>query len=82
MASFAIRTTSKKPDLLIHEEGAIVLFTPMTAAAKLWINGHVAGDPEWFGPSLVVGHKYANDLLDGISEAGLSFSNSPSERGH
>jgi hypothetical protein len=77
-----VRTTSKKPDLLIHDAGMIILFTPITDAAKQWIDEHVADDPQWFGPALVVELGYANELFKGMAEAGLSFAGSPSERGH
>jgi hypothetical protein len=84
MADLATRTitTIRKADLLIHVEGSIVLFTPMTAAAKQWIDEHVADDRQWFGPALVIEHRYADHLFNGMAEAGLSFAGSPSERGH
>jgi hypothetical protein len=76
------RTAIKKPDLLIQAEGTIVLFTPITDAAKQWIDEHIADDLQWFGPALMVEHLFADDLFIYMAQAGLSFGGSPSERGH
>jgi hypothetical protein len=39
---------------------------------KLWIADHVESeDWQWFGQSLTVDHRYADDLEEYIREAGL-----------
>jgi hypothetical protein len=61
----------EKPDLLIrvHEAGYIVLFTPITDAAKQWIAKNVADDWQWFGPALVVEDRDLKDLVNAMAEA-------------
>ena len=58
-------------DVQITNEGSIWLFEPLTEAGKLWINQHISEDAAWFGPSLVVEHRYARDIVQGMRDAGL-----------
>jgi hypothetical protein len=76
--------TVEKPDLLIvvHNVGAVILFTPITKAAKQWIDKNVADDWQWFGPALIVEDRDVKDLVHGMAEAGLSFGGPPAERDH
>lgn len=61
-----------RPDFNIRNEGTIVLFTPNTDRAKQWIAENVAEDSSWLGPALVVEHRYAGPLLEGIINAGMT----------
>ena len=58
------------PDVLVYSEGTLFLFCPLTARAKGWIDEHVQ-DGHWFGAALVVEHRYAVDLVQGMKDAGL-----------
>jgi hypothetical protein len=58
-------------DLLVHKEGTLFLFCPLTARAKAWIYEHVAEDAHWFGAALVVEHRYALGLAQGMKDTGL-----------
>jgi hypothetical protein len=59
------------PDVLVHNEGTIFLFNPLTAAGKEWIDDNVQPDARWFGTTLVVEHRYAWGLAQGMQDAGL-----------
>jgi hypothetical protein len=57
-------------DVEVMNEGTIFLFTPLTQEAKDWIESHVE-DPMYYGNSLVVEHRYALDLAEGMVNDGL-----------
>ena len=59
------------PDVLVHNEGTVFLFNPLTAKAKEWIEEHVQEDAQWFGTTLVVEHRYAWGLAEGMKDAEL-----------
>ncbi len=59
------------PDVLVHNEGTVFLFCPLTARGKEWINEHVQPDATWFGSALVVEHRFAWGLAQGMKDAGL-----------
>jgi hypothetical protein len=55
-----------KLDFEIANEGAIVLFTPLTERAHRWVEANVAEDRQWFGPSLVIEDAFARVLVHGM----------------
>ena len=59
-------------DFIIQNEGSILLFRPLTDAAREWIEEHLQEDATWFGEALVVQHRYASDLAMGMLAAGLT----------
>jgi hypothetical protein len=59
------------PDVLVHNEGTIFLFNPLTSRAKDWIDENVQPDAHWFGTTLVCEHRYAWGLAVGMKDAGL-----------
>jgi hypothetical protein len=70
----SVRSTKEKsaaPDVLVHNEGTIFLFNPLTSRAKEWIDDNVQPDAQWFGTTLVVEHRYAWGLAEGMKDAGL-----------
>ena len=64
-------------DLVIEPRGSLVMFRPLTDAAREWIDEFVipaapAGDNvQWFGGALAVEPRYVDDLADGMVQAGL-----------
>ena len=64
---------TEKPvfDFVVHDEGTIWLFTPLTPAASQFLSDHIHEDAQYFGPSLAVDHRYLYDLLVGLREHGL-----------
>ena len=59
------------PDVLVCNEGTVFLFCPLTSRAKEWIDEHVQPDALWFGSALVVEHRFAWGLAQGMKDAGL-----------
>jgi hypothetical protein len=64
-------TNTVENDFSYSDEGSIVLLTPITAAANDWVQEHLPGDAMRFGHSIVIEHRYADDILNGIVNDGL-----------
>src|SRR5439155_18245490 len=58
-------------DVLIRNEGTVFLFCPLTSRGKQWIEEHVQPGAQWFGSALVVEHRFAWGLAQGLKDAGL-----------
>ncbi len=54
------------PDVLVNNVGTLYTFCPLTLRAKEWIDEHVQDDAQWFGYALIVEHRYAWGLAQGI----------------
>jgi hypothetical protein len=51
----------------IIDEGTVVLFVPLDAAAREWLESNVHSEPwQWFGGALAVDRRYAGALADAI----------------
>lgn len=61
------------PDVLVHNEGTIFLFCPLTPRAKQWIADNVEANATWFGHVLVVEHRFAWSLTYEMKDAGLNL---------
>jgi hypothetical protein len=61
------------PDFLVQNEGTVFLFCPLTPQAKEWIDEHVQPDALSFGSALVVEHRFAWGLAQGMKDAGLTW---------
>lgn len=62
-------------DVEIENHGTVFRFLPVTAAAREWIDENVEAEPyQWMGPALIVDHRMARDLADGMVRAGLRVS--------
>jgi squalene cyclase len=46
----------------------------LTLRAKEWIDEHVQNDAQWFGYALIVEHRYAWGLAQGMKDDGLVLS--------
>lgn len=58
-------------DVKVENHGSIFLFQPLSEAAREWIGEHVPEDATWFGGALVVEHRYASDLAQGMVDDDL-----------
>ena len=68
-------TLDPKVDVLITDQGTIVVFAIVSAQAAEWVDQHVqTEDWQWMGKSLAVDHRYAPSLIEGLQEAGLTLS--------
>ena len=60
------------PDVLVRDEGTIVLLQPCSEEAKGWLSENTVTESwQWWGPSLCVEHRYADDIIEAMREAGL-----------
>lgn len=60
------------PDVLIRNEGTVFAFCPLTQRANDWFHFNVASEPwQWFGNALVVEHRYAWGLAEGLTSEGF-----------
>jgi hypothetical protein len=62
---------SNHPDVLVRNKGMLFLFCPLSTEAKVWIDEPVQPDAQWFGDALVVEHRYAWGLAQGMKDEGL-----------
>jgi hypothetical protein len=60
-------------DFIVTDHGTIALLTPITDAAKQWVEDHLPEDRQTFGDSVVVEPRYLLDILHGINEEGLKL---------
>jgi len=64
----------RQPDVLVNNVGTLYTFCPLTLRAKEWIHEHVQDDAQWFGHALIVEHRYAWGLAQGMKDDGLVLS--------
>lgn len=60
-------------DFTIENHGSIFIFRPLSIGAQQWVEENVSPEgfhPDW--PTLVVEHRYASDLYQGILAAGFN----------
>ncbi len=58
-------------DFVLKYDRSISLLVPLTDAASAWIEDRVSEDRTYFGPALVIEHRYLADLVHGIEAEGL-----------
>jgi hypothetical protein len=63
--------SSAIPDVLVCNEGTVFLFCPLTPRGTKWIDENVRPDALWFGNALVVEHRFAWGIAQGMKDAGL-----------
>jgi hypothetical protein len=59
------------PDFKVHNEGSVIVFTPLTEAAEAFLERCDTESWQWMGPSLVVDHRPAVALVEAMQEEGL-----------
>ena len=61
-------------DVLIRNEGSVVMVIPQTEEAKDWVEEHVMLESwQWIGGGFAVGPRYLEGLLEGMREDALEF---------
>jgi hypothetical protein len=59
-------------DFIVADHGSIFLVTPVTDAAKTWLDEHTETEGwQWMGPALAVEHRYVEALMMGAVDDGL-----------
>jgi hypothetical protein len=62
-----------KTDFHFHNHGSITLLEPVTRAGKAWVAEHIPSDAlRWGRDSVVIEPRYADDILNGIINDGLT----------
>lgn len=61
----------RHPAIAVSNHGTIVLFRPVNEVGRRWIEDNVGDDSQWFGDALAVEHRFAFDLIDGMTGDGL-----------
>ena len=61
------------PDVLVRNAVTLFLFEPITSRAREWLKKHLSVGAEWFGDAVVVEHRYARDLAQGMKAAKLQL---------
>lgn len=56
-----------------HPGSTIYLLRPETDGAQRWIDAHISPDAQYFGPAVVVEHRFIANLIDGLRADGLSI---------
>jgi hypothetical protein len=56
---------------LVNNVGTLYTFCPLTPRATEWIDEHVQDNALWFGHALIVEHRYAWALAQGMKDEGL-----------
>jgi hypothetical protein len=69
--------TSPTPDFLVESHFTIFLLTPLTPAARSWVQEHLPDEHNRleFAGSIVVEHRFIADIVRGAISDGLVLSN-------
>lgn len=68
----ATATEIAETDVQVENHGSIFLFRILTDAAQSWVDENVSEEAQWMGNGLAVEHRYAEDLAQGMLNAGLN----------
>ena len=60
-------------DVRVTDHGSVVLFHPLTDAARDWLSDNVGDDAMYLGDALACEHRFAGDLADGMVCDGLGI---------
>ena len=59
-------------DVRVENHGSIYLFHLQSTAAEAWVDENVSSESTMFGGALVVEHRYAYQLVEGMIDDGLT----------
>jgi hypothetical protein len=64
-----------KPDVVIRDEGSVVLLEPQSDEGRNWLDENIGKDngfqPYW--PTVVCECRYVEDIVDGMIDSGLTI---------
>jgi hypothetical protein len=60
-----------EPDARINDHGSIVLITPLSSEAKVWLDDNTPRSAIYWGGAIVVEHRYADNMIAGMILDGL-----------
>ena len=59
-------------DITMRHHGSICIAEINTPAGDDWFAEHVSDEAQWFGRGIVVETRYAEDIINGLREDGLT----------
>ena len=65
--------TDTNTDVSVENHGTVFLFQPMTLAGRDWITDNVDPKATWWAGALVIEHRYAWAMAEGMTEDGLTL---------
>lgn len=58
--------------MLVVNEGSVVMFRPQGPLDRQWLSDNVQAEPwQWVGTALVVDHRFAGALIEGMEGDGV-----------
>ncbi len=60
-------------DITVIDQGSIFLLKPESEKGKAWVTEHIDPDAMTCGNSIVVEHRFINDIIDGFTADGLKL---------
>lgn len=64
------------PDIVLVNHGSVFLLRAQNEQAIAWVDEHIGSEngfqPYW--PTVVIGHRYTSDIVEGIRNDGLAVS--------
>ena len=66
-------TEVAKPDFVFQDHGSVGVLTPMTDAARAWIESNVEVAQTW-AKGIAIEARYVGPVLAGLADAGLEVS--------
>lgn len=66
-------------DVQVENHGSIIIFQPLTARARAWLEEHTDG--MWWAGGLAVEPRYAPDLAQGLDDDGFVVDPRPVQAG-
>ena len=61
-------------DVTVNDQGSIVVLVPMNEAATDWFVENLPENAPMWGLGYAVERRYVLDILEGLKDAGLSYS--------
>lgn len=60
-------------DIIVTDHGSVVQLTPCTDAGREWCRENLGADCPSLGHTLIVEHRYAADILEGMIADGITL---------
>ena len=63
---------TEQADVYVENHGSLFMVTPLSDSSRQWVQENVATESwQWLGSSFSVEHRYMQNLVSGMQEAGL-----------
>jgi hypothetical protein len=69
------RKVVPRPDVLVEDQGTIIILVQLTETGEQWVNENLQTEPwQWVGGAVCVDHRMAAQILEGMEDDGLKLS--------